>query len=131
MCVVLVVAQGAEEQWEEDTPNLPDQQNPAGLGRKELLSPIPLPPTPHHTSLPYQERRGGGEESWRGVERRGQQRRYGRGGEKGEERAMDGERETPVLPVLARRGRDGERVKRDQREENQPTNRGHDLTVRV
>eukprot|EP00063_Salmo_salar_P029176 XP_014004011.1 PREDICTED: telomere repeats-binding bouquet formation protein 1-like isoform X1 [Salmo salar] len=121
-------AQGAEEQWEEDTPNLPDQQNPAGLGRKELLSPIPLPPTPHHTSLPYQERRGGGEESWRGVERRGQQRRYGRGGEKGEERAMDGERETPVLPVLARRGRDGERVKRDQREENQPTNRGHDLT---
>ncbi|CDR00385.1 unnamed protein product [Oncorhynchus mykiss] len=41
---------------------------------------------------------------------------------------MDGERETPVLPVLARVGRDGERVKRDQREENQPTNRGHDLT---
>ncbi|XP_029490180.1 telomere repeats-binding bouquet formation protein 1 isoform X2 [Oncorhynchus nerka] len=125
-------AQGAEEEWEEDTPNPPDQQNPAGLGRKELLSPIPLPPTPDHISLPYQERRGGGdkrcEESWRGVEWRGQQRRYGRGGEKGEERAMDGERETPVLPVLARVGRDGERVKRDQREENQPTNRGHDLT---
>ncbi|XP_038856325.1 telomere repeats-binding bouquet formation protein 1 [Salvelinus namaycush] len=82
--------QGAEEEWEEDTPNPPDQQNPAGLGRKELLSPIPLPPTPHHTSLPYQERRGGGEkrceESWRGVERRDQQRRYGKGGEKGEER---------------------------------------------
>ncbi|XP_064808867.1 telomere repeats-binding bouquet formation protein 1 [Oncorhynchus masou masou] len=99
-------AQGAEEEWEEDTPNPLDQQNPAGLGRKELLSPIPLPPTPHHISLPYQERRGGGdkrcEESWRGVEWRGQQRRYGRGGEKGEERAMDDERETPVLPVLAR-----------------------------
>ncbi|XP_024269296.2 telomere repeats-binding bouquet formation protein 1 isoform X1 [Oncorhynchus tshawytscha] len=124
-------AQGAEEEWEEDTPNPPDQQNPAGLGRKELLSPISLPPTPDHISLPYQERRGGGdkscEESWRGVEWRGQQIRYGRGGEKGEERAMDGERETPVLPVLARVGRDGERVKRDQREENQPTNRGHDL----
>uniref|UniRef100_A0A4W5JAD1 Telomere repeat binding bouquet formation protein 1 n=1 Tax=Hucho hucho TaxID=62062 RepID=A0A4W5JAD1_9TELE len=120
-------AQGAEEEWEEDTPNPPDQQNPAGLGRKELLSHIPLPPPPHHTSLPYQERRGGEKRSWRGVERRGQERRYG----KGEERAIDGERETPVLPVLTRRGRDGERVKREQREENQPTNRGHDLTERV
>ncbi|XP_041745769.2 telomere repeats-binding bouquet formation protein 1 isoform X5 [Coregonus clupeaformis] len=125
VCGVGVVAQGAEEEWQEDKPNPSDQQNPAGLGRKELLSPLPLPPppTPHHTSLPYQERRGE-----RG-ERSGQERRYGRGGEKGEERAMDGERETPVLPVLVRRGRDGERVKRDQRDrdENQPTNRGQDL----
>ncbi|XP_045079387.1 telomere repeats-binding bouquet formation protein 1 isoform X1 [Coregonus clupeaformis] len=129
VCGVGVVAQGAEEEWQEDKPNPSDQQNPAGLGRKELLSPLPLPPppTPHHTSLPYQERRGE-----RG-ERSGQERRYGRGGEKGEERAMDGERETPVLPVLVRRGRDGERVKRDQRDrdENQPTNRGQDLMEHV
>lgn len=134
VCVVLVVAQGAEEQWEEDTPNLPDQQNPAGLGRKELLSPIPLPPTPHHTSLPYQEWNGGRrceerEERWRGVESWGQERREE---ERGEERGMSCE-QTPVRPVLVGRGGDGEREDLHHRllEENQPTNREQDLTVRV
>ncbi|CAB1313772.1 unnamed protein product [Coregonus sp. 'balchen'] len=122
-------AQGAEEEWQEDKPNPSDQQNPAGLGRKELLSPLPLPPppTPHHTSLPYQERRGE-----RG-ERSGQERRYGRGGEKGEERAMDGERETPVLPVLVRRGRDGERehVRRQIfQASEEPQKPGHSSRVR-
>ncbi|XP_041693447.2 uncharacterized protein LOC121531939 isoform X1 [Coregonus clupeaformis] len=133
-------AQGAEEEWEGVEPNLPDQHNPAEWGRKELLSPLPLPPSvplpPHHTFLPYQERNGGGdkrceerEERWRGVESWGQERREERGGgeNRGEERGMSCER-TPVQPVLVGRGGDGERVERHQ-EENQPTNRGQDLTV--
>ncbi|KAM9572367.1 telomere repeats-binding bouquet formation protein 1-like isoform 1-T2 [Salvelinus alpinus] len=134
-------AQGAEEEWEGVEPNPPDQQNPAEWGRKELL--LPLPPSlslpPHHTSLPYQEWNGGRrceerEERWRGVESWGQERREEGGGEEkiGEERGMSCEH-TPVRPVLVGRGGDGEREDLHHRvlEENQPTNRGQDLTKRV
>ncbi|XP_013980334.2 uncharacterized protein isoform X1 [Salmo salar] len=133
-------AQGAEEEWEGVEPNPPDQtpQNPAEWGRKELLLPLPLPPSlslpPHHTSLPYQEWNGGRrceerEERWRGVESWGQERREE---ERGEERGMSCE-QTPVRPVLVGRGGDGEREDLHHRllEENQPTNREQDLTKRV
>lgn len=141
LCVcVRVVEQGAEEEWEGVEPNPPDQtpQNPAEWGRKELLLPLPLPPSlslpPHHTSLPYQEWNGGRrceerEERWRGVESWGQERREE---ERGEERGMSCE-QTPVRPVLVGRGGDGEREDLHHRllEENQPTNREQDLTKRV
>ncbi|XP_035647046.2 uncharacterized protein LOC118396752 isoform X2 [Oncorhynchus keta] len=130
-------AQGAEEEWEGVEPSSPDRQNPAEWGRKELLLPLPLPPSlslpPHHTSLPYQEWNGGRRyeerERWRGVESWGQERREEGGGE---ERGMSCEH-TPVWPVLEGRGGDGERENLHHRvlEENQPTNRGQDLTKRV
>lgn len=136
MCVG-VVEQGAEEEWEGVEPSSPDRQNPAEWERKELLLPLPLPPSlslpPHHTSLPYQEwngdRRYEERERWRGVESWGQERREEGGGE---ERGMSCEH-TPVRPVLVGRGGDGEREDLHHRvlEENQPTNTGQDLTVRV
>ncbi|XP_024235303.1 uncharacterized protein LOC112218608 isoform X2 [Oncorhynchus tshawytscha] len=130
-------AQGAEEEWEGVEPSSPDRQNPAEWERKELLLPLPLPPSlslpPHHTSLPYQEWNGGRRceerERWRGVESWGQERREEGGGE---ERGMSCEH-TPVRPVLVERGGDGEREDLHHRvlEENQPTNTGQDLTKRV
>ncbi|XP_064785102.1 uncharacterized protein LOC135508819 [Oncorhynchus masou masou] len=124
-------AQGAEEEWEGVEPSSPDRQNPAEWERKELLLPLPLPPSlslpPHHTSLPYQEWNGG--RRYEERERWGQERSEEGGGE---ERGMSCEH-TPVRPVLVGRGGDGEREDLHHRvlEENQPTNRGQDLTKRV